>query len=61
MSRHLPEQAHLIANQQGWNEDSVIKHLVSLIMDNISQPEKVMESYFAAMADEENGIDPEVG
>lgn len=53
--KHLPEAAAGIAAKQGWNDESIIIHLVGLIMDNMSQPEKAMELHFSAMADEENG------
>lgn len=43
------------AAKQGWNDESIIIHLVDLIMHIVSQPEKTLELYFSAVADEENG------
>jgi hypothetical protein len=53
--KHLPDAAAGVAAKQGWNDESLIIHLVALIMDNVPQPEKTLELYFGAMADMENG------
>lgn len=54
---HLPEKAGEIIDQQGWNADSVIIHLIGFIMKNgpIAWEERLYE-YFDDVAKEETNI-----
>ena len=53
--KHLPDAAAGVAAKQGWSDDGLIIHLMGFIRDNTKDPDKALELYFGAMADEENG------
>lgn len=50
--RHLPREAALIAQEQGWNEDSMIMLLVQFIKEKGLSEELI--SHLDQQADEEN-------
>lgn len=53
---HLPDAAAGVAAKQGWDDTSLIIHLMGFLRDNMTADyEKGLELYFGAMADEENG------
>lgn len=54
--KHLPDAAAGVAAKQGWNDESIIIHLMGFIRDNFNgDTDKSLELYFGAMADHENG------
>lgn len=53
----LPPQAGQIAEDQGWNAESVALHLLSLIRQAVPDWESAVDSHFGEAADEENGTD----
>lgn len=54
--KHLPDAAAGVAAKQGWEDETIIIHLLGYLRDNHAATfEKGLELYFGAMADEENG------
>jgi hypothetical protein len=53
--KHLPDAPAGVAAKQGWDDTSLIIHLMGFIEHNVRNHEKLLELYFGAMADEENG------
>lgn len=54
--KHLPDAATGVAAKQGWDDESIIIHLIGFLRDNMTADyEKGLELYFGAVADEENG------
>lgn len=49
--KHLPPRAQAAAEQQGWDEDSIIMHLVEFIESQVLLEE--LEEYFEEVANEE--------
>jgi len=51
--KHLPDAAQTIAEEQGWDEESIIIHLMGFIASKDLEAE--LETYLEEVAEEENG------
>lgn len=52
---HLTDVSRDIASNQGWDEESIIIHLMGFIAEK--ELEQELEGYLAEVANEENGIE----
>jgi hypothetical protein len=52
--KHLPDAAGRIAGGQGWDDNSIVIHLVGFIREQGLSDNDVAD-YFSRAADEENG------
>lgn len=53
--RHFPDTSQTIIAEQGWNDDTMIVHLLGYIATIQPEHDAGIMAYLQAMADEENG------
>ena len=56
--KHLPEGAQDVAAQQGWNDESLIVHLLAFIAERSPGFDSDLAGFFREVADEENAPMP---